>query len=560
LRETSATSTIVAEVVCMFLKRTRVRSGGQVYTYAQLVESYWDKGKPRHRVIANLGRLDRLDPESMARLVESLAGLTDRVAVVRGPGDVRSRGGKVYGSTWALERLWEKLGLGFWFRELARDRKISFDLDAAVRAMVFARLHAPSSERKVCEWLRTAHVEGAGGLSLHHLYRALDVLYHVWPRLEPKLLPALGQLVAVDASLCLFDTTSVYFEGDGPEGLAEFGYSRDRRPDKRQLVLGLMTTREGLPVGHLTLPGSTADLRSLEEAVRSLLGRVPATKPILVLDRGMVSEANLARLAEAGWQYIVGMKLRQHVARRALGRPGRYAKVCENLYVKEVAWENGPPGERLIVCYNPLEAKVDAEARRRMVSQLEEMAGDGDGIPRRLLRSGAARRYLKVEGGKVRLDRAKIREDARYDGKWVLRTNCELPPGQVAQHYKGLWRVERAFRTIKSPLEVHPVYHWTERRVRAHVAVCVLAYTLLRLIEMLCQQAGLQISGEEAVRKLSGITRNEIEVGPLAFWVRSELAPEHETIFRALHVPLPPAGGNETAADSGKVASAAERN
>ncbi|MFZ5769537.1 MAG: hypothetical protein ACOY3F_12740 [Bacillota bacterium] len=104
------------------------------------------------------------------------------------------------------------------------------------------------------------------------------------------------------------------------------------------------------------------------------------------------------------------------------------------------------------------------------------------------------------------------------------------------------------------------MYHWTERRVRAHVAVCVLAYTLLRLIEMLCQEAGLQISGEEAVRKLSAITRNEIEVGPLAFWVRSELAPEHEMIFRALHVPLPPAGGSETGADSGKVAGPAERN
>ena len=111
--------------------------------------------------------------------------------------------------------------------------------------MVFAGLHSLSSERKMCEWLKTAHVEGAGG-RLHHLYRALDVLYHVWPRLEPKLLPALGQLVAVDASLCLFDTTSVYFEEDGPEDRAQFGYSRDTRPDKRQLVLGLITPGRGV--------------------------------------------------------------------------------------------------------------------------------------------------------------------------------------------------------------------------------------------------------------------------------------------------------------------------
>ncbi|NPV60990.1 MAG: IS1634 family transposase [Actinobacteria bacterium] len=542
----------------MFLKRTRARSGGQVHTYAQIVESYWDKGKPRHRVIASLGRVDKLDPDSMARLVESLAGLTDRVAVVRGPDDVRSLGGKVYGSTWALDQLWEKVGIGFWIQELSRERKLSFDLDAALRAMVAARLHDPSSERKVCEWLKAAHVEGAGGLSLHHLYRALDLLYHIWPHLEPRLLPALGKLVAVDTSLCLFDTTSVYFEGDGPDGLSEFGYSRDRRPDRKQLLLGLLTTRDGLPVGHLTLPGSTSDVRSLEEAANSLLGRVPATKPILVLDRGMVSEANLARLADAGWQYIVGVRLRQHLARDALSRPGRYAKVSENLYVKEVSPKDGPSGERLIVCYNPLEAKADAEARMRMVSELRKMAGGR--IPKKLLKNQAARRYLKVEGGRVRLDEARIKEDRRYDGRWVLRTNSKLPAVEVARHYKGLWRIERAFRTLKSPLEVHPVYHWTERRVRAHVAVCVLAYTMLRLIEMLCEEAGLHISGEEALRKLSSISKNELEVGPLSFWVRSELTPEHDSIFRALRISPPPRGGREAPPDSGKALAAGELN
>jgi len=535
----------------MFLKRTQVRSGDQVYTYVQVVESYWDKGTPRHRVLANLGRLDQLNPDSVAHLAKSLASLTDGAAVVTGPEDVQCRTAKVYGSTWALNRLWEKVGLGRWFREFGSGRRIRFDLDWAVRAMVFARLHNPSSERKVLEWLKTAEVDGAGALSLQHLYRALDVFYHAWPQIEPRLLPALGQLVAVDTGLCLFDTTSVYFEGDGPEELAAFGYSRDRRPDCKQLVLGVMTTREGLPVGHITMPGNTSDIKSLEQAIDSLLGRVPATRPILVFDRGMVSEQNLNRLREAGWEYIVGVRLRQHAARRALRRPGRYRKVALNLYVKEVSPEGSPEGERFIVCYNPLEAVRDLKARERMVEQLERMAAGG-GIPRRLLRSGAARRYLMVEGGKVQLDERKIREDASYDGKWVLRTNCQLPPEEVARHYKGLWRVERVFRTVKSPLEVHPVYHWTERRVRAHVAVCVLAYTLLRLVEMMCDEAGLKITGEEALRELATITKQEVKVGQLSFWVRSELTAEHESIFRALKLPLPPQGGGNDQGRSGK--------
>lgn len=543
----------------MFLKRTQVRSGDHVYTYIQVVESYWDKGTPRHRVLANLGRLDQLNPDSVARLAKSLASLTNGAAVVTGAEDVECKVARVYGSTWALSQLWEKVGLGRWFRELGSGRRIRFDLDAAVRAMVFARLHNPSSERKVLEWLKTAEVDGAGGLSLHHLYRALDVFYHAWPEIEPRLLPALGQLVAVDTGLCLFDTTSVYFEGDGPEELAAFGYSRDRRPDCKQLVLGVMTTRDGLPVGHLTLPGNTSDMKSLEQAIGSLLGRVPATRPILVFDRGMVSEENLRKLREAGWEYIVGVRLRQHAARRALRRPGRYRKVAENLYVKEVSPEGASEGERFIVCYNPLEAVRDREARESMVAKLRQMAADGEGVPRRLLKSAAARRYLRVEGGKVQLDERKIREDAKYDGKWVLRTNCQLPPEEVAKHYKGLWRVERVFRTVKSPLEVHPVYHWTERRVRAHVAICVLAYTLLHLVEMMCDEAGLKITGEEALRQLAMITKQEVKVGRLSFWVRSEVTAEHESIFRALKVALPPQGGGSGGRRSGKRARSRSR-
>lgn len=160
----------------------------------------------------------------------------------------------------------------------------------------------------------------------------------------------------------------------------------------------------------------------------------------------MASEANLAGLAGRSWEYIVGVRLRQHAARRALGGPGRYAKASENLYVKEVSWKDGPPGERLIVCYNPLEAKADVEARMRMVSELRKMGGDG--IPKKLLKTQVARRYLKLEGGRVRLDEARIREDRRYDAKWVLRTNCKLPAVEVARHYKGLWQLKQAFSRL----------------------------------------------------------------------------------------------------------------
>jgi len=157
----------------MFLKRTRVRSGGRQYAYAQVVESYWDNGKPRHRVLLSLGRIDQVDPEMIVRLAKSLAQLAPGVTVVEGPEDVHAQGAKSCGHTWALTQLWEELGLGRCLRELVQGRRIRFDLEAAVRAMVLGRLSCPGSERKVLAWREGVELAGSETLRLQHLYRTL---------------------------------------------------------------------------------------------------------------------------------------------------------------------------------------------------------------------------------------------------------------------------------------------------------------------------------------------------------------------------------------------------
>jgi len=462
------------------------------------------------------------------------------VTVVEGPEDVHAQGAKSCGHTWALTQLWEELGLGRYLRELVQGRRIRFDLEAAVRAMVLGRLSCPGSERKVMAWLEGVELAGSERLRLQHLYRTLDVLALRFPEVERAYLGGLGRLVEVDASLCLLDTTSVSFHGEGPEGLAELGYSRDKRPDLRQMVLGVMTSSEGLPLGHVVLPGSTVDVEALVAEVEVLRERLPVGRPVLVFDRGMVSEQQLRELALDGWKYIAAARLRTKLTRAALARPGRYRTVAENLQVKEVKVKGGRPGERLVVCHNPLEAERDRKERERMVQKLQAMAGSGKGVPKELLRSAAARRYLKISGGTVRLDETRVKADARYDGKWVVRTNTALPPQEIAQRYKGLWRIERAFRTLKSPLEIHPLYHWTERRVRAHVGVCVLAYGMLRVVERLVEKAGLPMSGQEALRKLERMTVDDANVGGLGLRVRSDLTPEQKSIFAALRTTPPP--------------------
>jgi transposase len=389
-------------------------------------------------------------------------------------------------------------------------------------------------------WLAGVELTGSAELRLQHLYRALDVLALQFPELEKAYLGGLGKLFEVDTSLCLLDTTSVYFDGDGPEGLAEYGYSRDKRPDLRQLVLGVMASRDGMPVGHVVLPGGTVDVEALVREVEVLRQRLPVGRPVLVFDRGMVSEERLRELSEDGWRYIAAARLRTKLARAALAGRGRYRFVAQNLRVKEVQVTGGLPGERWVVCWNPLRAERDRQERQKIVAKLQEMAGSGEGVPGKLLRSVAARRFLRITGGTVELDERRVKEDARYDGKWVLRTNTALPPQDVAEQYKNLWRIERAFRTLKSPLEIHPLYHWTERRVRAHVAVCVLGYGMLRVVERLVEKAGLGISGQEALARLAQVTVEEATVGGLKLRVRPDLTPDQERIFEALRTPPPP--------------------
>jgi hypothetical protein len=514
----------------MFLKRTKVRSRQKTYTYLQLVESVWRNGRPTHRVVANLGREDQVDPDQVDRLIRALAPYTGRE--VYALEDLELVGAREYGVVAVLEHLWQMLELGRILAGLAEGRSFGFDVEKAVRALVYARVVAPSSDRGVVRWLKGLALPEMAGLGLHHLYRALDFLAANKEKIEARLLVVLTQKLFADVSLVLFDTTSVYFEGEGPGELTAYGYSRDKRPDRPQFVLGLLTTRNGLPLAHLLLPGNTSDLTSLKQAVDLIYDKLPVGGLVLVCDRGMVSKDNLETLDRVGIRYIVGTRLRSLASRACLARAGRYREVEANLKVKEV-WHEG---RRYIVCFNPQEAERDRLEREGIIAHLEEELAKGV----KSLLKGAARRYVCVREGRVELNRKAIAEDAHYDGKWVLLTTTDLPAQEVALAYKGLWRVERAFRTLKTPLEIRPVYHWNQSRVQGHVMVCVLAYLLERLLEEKLQEKGLAMSAEEAFSLLSSLKVAEVAVGNKTVRYFSRPTGEQEAILKALGLRTPP--------------------
>ena len=420
----------------MFVREKRVRNrDGSERRYLQLVENYRVEGRVRQRVVASLGRLDRLrGGGELDRLVASLARYAERTKVIDLAEELRADSAREWGLPLVCERLLDELGVEEVLRRGLTGRRVRFPLADAVLALVCNRISEPASKLGCDRWLERAHHARFQGLELQHLYRACDLLADLKDELELALWDRRRTLLEQELELVFFDTTTTYFEGERLAGWARFGHSKDRRPDRLQLVVGILCTRQGIPIAHRVFAGNTSDVDCFLEAILELKQRFRVKRVVVVSDRGTVGARTLEALEKAGFDYIVGVRLRKlKAARSVLARAGRYREVAANLRVKQVVHE----GVRYVVCHNPEAAAEDAQERAAIVAHLEEALSRGQA---HLVGNRGYRRYLTVAPDALTIDRTKIDEDARYDGKWVLRTSTDLPAAEVALAYKSLCR------------------------------------------------------------------------------------------------------------------------
>ena len=522
----------------MFLRRKILRQSGKEYVYWQLVENERRNGKVRQKVICTIGREEEMDRDRVDKMVAALAGQTHKLQVLDLEKDLILKHTREYGALVVLQRLWDELGIGEEIRRQIRDRAFTFDVEAAIRGMVFNRLLDPFSDRGTYDWLvNDADFPEAKSLSLHQLYRALDVLHEYKEPIEEGLFLRMRDLFSLDVSLVFYDATLIRSYGRESE-LIQYG-----RDGELEFLLTLANSREGLPFAHEVEPGATADVSTVKRMVDALQRRFHITHCIFVGDRGMLSEENLELLREAGIHYIVGCPLRRagEVRDVVLAWPGRYREVAENLRVKEVRVED----RRYIVCFNPIEAEYDRQTRESIVEELRAELEGLDPWSRKAARlyshPGKGRYLMRLDDGRICLDEARIQEEARYDGKYVIRTSYEqLDNTEVAKAYRDLQTIERSFRSLKSLEEINPVYHWRERRIRAHVHVCVLAHLLERYLEKKLHAKGIKMTAAEALKHLSRIKSAHMDIKGTMYRLRSEASPEAVTIFQALGYRIPP--------------------
>ena len=344
--------------------------------------------------------------------------------------------------------------------------------------------------------------------------------------------------------MVFFDTTSIYFEGKGGSELGKHGHSKDHRPDLKQMVIGVVIDNHGRPICCEMWPGNTSDAKTLIPIVERLKDRFGIKRFCIVADRGMFSASIIKELNDKKLFYILGTRMRSQkvIKDDILSRGGRFKEVYpENtdskspspLRVKEV-WQDG---KRYIVCLNPKQARKDALTRKTIIDTLKEKLGRN---PKAVIGNKGYRRYLKVSKDTVSIDISKIKEEEKFDGKWVLETNTDLSSQEVALRYKELWKVEHVFRDMKSVLETRPIYHQREDAIKGHVFCSFLALLLRKELLDRLERQGHDLEWCDIIQDLEALQEVVIQENEKTLAIRTQCQGTCSKIFKSLKMALPP--------------------
>jgi len=536
----------------------RVKKSGK-YQYLQIVENRKEKGKVKQRVISTIGRMDQLQAKGRVEtLIRSLSRFSEKtMLILSGQNDISADSVKI-GPSIIFERLWEETGIKKAINCLLINRRFEFDVERAIFLTVLHRLMVSGSDRFCERWRRDYRINGTEQLDLHHLYRAMTFLGEpiedqkaatpFTPRCNKDLIEESIFLDQRDLfsglDLVFFDTTSIYFEGQGGESIGKKGFSKDHRPDLNQMVVGAIIDDKGKPICCEMWPGNTTDVKTLIPVIDRIRERFGINRVCIVADRGMISVGTIEELENRNIHYILGARMRRvkQIKLDVLSRGGRYREVYPEgvtskdpapLKVKEVLHNE----KRYIVCMNTRQARKDAADRQAIIASLKEQLKKG---PKSLVGNKGYRKYLKIDKDSACVDMDKVKYESRFDGKWVLTTNMDLSAEKVALKYKELWQVERVFRDVKTMLHTRPVYHQRDENIRGHVFCSFLALILRKELERRLNASGHVFEWSDIKQDLKALHQVTIEENGKCLAVRSQCKGVCGKVFQAVGVAMPP--------------------
>lgn len=516
-------------MIFIFLRTVKNNQGKE---YLRIVESYREDGKTKQRIVANLGRVDTISPQEAENIVRKLLEIFEIRNYINSKEVEESGDKKNYGIKAIVDKLFEKYNMNQFFEKV--DKKVKFDVEKLLKIMVMNRIVEPRSKLGIynnLEYYGFKRFEGDEGIALQWLYRALDVLSEKKEEIEKHMYRQRMNLFNSKVDIVFYDVTTLSFETQQMNEILQMGYSKDKKFNESQVVLGMSIDQDKMPVSFEIYPGNTFEGHTFKDAIETMKSRYNLGKVILVSDRGMMSRNNIEVVENSEYEFIVGKSIKQ--LKKLDIFEGEFEEISEGIKYREIGYEE----KRLLIIYSEERAKKDKNDRNRLIEKAKKMLAEGN-VESKDKRG--ARKYIKEQTKqKYKLDIDKIERDKKYDGYYGIITNTKLNPKQIIEQYHTLWKVEETFRTLKNHLEIRPVFHWTEKRIKGHIVMSFVAYIMQRTLELELERNKIEYSHEkvrEAIKKMEYI---EFKTSQQNFAIRTHIDTLGQKILKILDIPIP---------------------
>ncbi len=507
--------------------------------YLAIIESYREKGKIKQRSIACLGNLDKLqNKDQLKRIAIALLNYCKGNKTYFDINKCKELSRKIWGSPKVIKKIWDDLRMDELFKKVIKGRKIKFDFFSSIFLLLLDRLCFPSS--KLRTYKEQGKYYGIKENKLHNIYRVLDILCDKKDEIEKYLFNRNKNLFNIKIDVVFYDITTLYFESVKNDGFREFGYSKDKKVNEVQIVLGLLTDKNGIPIGYDLFPGNIFEGSTIEYIIDKLKNRFEIDKLVFVGDSAMLSVKNLDIISNMGYEYIVGARIKsktKKIKEEILSEQGYITIGIKDGEIFKYKPIEINEGRKLICAFSTERARKDKRDRDRLIEKAEKMIKDSS----LLLGKRGAAKYVKIEYiNKRQLDEDRINEESRWDGYYGIETNMKLfQPMDIFKAYHNLWRIEESFKILKSHIEARPVFHWTEKRIKGHLVLCFIAFLIERILEMELTKNNIEYSPYKIRKVLNELQFSEIEIEGQKFYLRSKVEGLANDILRVFKIKIP---------------------
>jgi transposase len=535
----------------------RVTKNGRGEAYYHLVESFRENGKVKQRVLLSLGRVE---DNKLEQLSKAISKHLDTVHVLELAKHIDIQNAYIYGSLMMLDQLMESLGVNEVISEIAKNhRKLTYDLKKLIFTLITSRFVRPVSKLGLYDrWIEKFHpVMVDHHIKLHQIYRSLDILAMHKEQIEQSLYAYKKDLFSMSVDIVLYDLTTLRFESTREDlgELRKFGYSKEMRTDCTQVVFGLLTDTDGIPLSFEVHPGNTFEGNTLKEIVDKMRKKFSVRRFIFIADRGLFSAKNLDHIRNNQGEFIVGLKIGvlQKELQKTFYDLSRFEFINEELAI----WETQYGEDRCIVTWSKSRAERDRKTRDDILAKIQEKLSTKTARTKSFVTNRNYQKYLILQD-KARpiLNQQAIDEQASKDGFFGIITNVKsMPAKEIVFNYKQLWKIEDSFGELKGNLRSRPVFHWTDDRIIGHLMVCFLAYlceahmtkTLREQNDILQSKTITEkiikarpLTVTMAMEELNNVFAIPVKIKSQTIWVRTDIPQNAQNLLKAMKMRIPP--------------------